>query len=351
MQKVIQDLYNADRVKNSLRRVSESNLSKQNKTAVRDCAFEMSGKDFSQAHIATTVSCLKNLAPLLDFSLGSASRNDLLELVGRINRDELPGGQHSVWTLCRYKMSLRVFFRVLEHDKGKYDFIKVEPKKSEKDKVRREELLVVSEVEEMVEAASNWRDKAFLALLWDSGMRMGEIMALKWKDISFDDELAKIYVRNGKNGVRSIPVVESVPLLRKYRDESYTDPDSYLWSPVKKRCDSGEVVTCRAMSSQVDRIRDRTDIPEVRRTNPHAWRKARATCMASRGMTQPNMNAYFGWVPGSTSGVWYIRLASRDVEKSVRRMYGLPVEQDEYERAIGRNISVYDRRQVAEVSI
>jgi integrase len=346
-------IYDTDaRLKNAISGLDEKQLCKQNRIDIERLAYELLGQDDGEHHAATVVRCLSNLDHLIDFELRSASRQQVVKLVSDINRNKVSESHnHKPWTLCQYKKAVRIFFREHDFRENHYGFIKTRPKKSETNRIRREQLITVSEIEELINNAKNWRDKAFIALLWDSGMRISEILSMKWKHIKFLDEMAKVHIANGKNGQRTIYPVESVPLLKKWKQETaFDDAENAIWKPFNSGGGDNDVITYKGITNQLRKIRDRADIPSVRKTNPHAFRKARATCFASRGMTQPNLNQHFGWVPGSMASVWYIQLAERDLEKAARRMYGLPIEEDEYEKVIGNNIEYYNSDMIAEVA-
>ena len=53
--------------------------------------------------------------------------------------------------------------------------------------VRPESLITQEEVNQLIEASRNSRDKAIFSTLYDSGIRLGEMLSLRIKDIKFDD--------------------------------------------------------------------------------------------------------------------------------------------------------------------
>lgn len=74
---------------------------------------------------------------------------------------------------------------------------------SDKKRKLPEDMLTEPEVNLLIEKAQNPRDKAMFALLNDAGMRIGEILNLRIKDIHFDDYGAYIIIQEGKTGARA----------------------------------------------------------------------------------------------------------------------------------------------------
>ena len=73
----------------------------------------------------------------------------------------------------------------------------------------------------MIRTARNIRDKAIIALLFDAGIRSGELLNMKIKDVDFNTESAHITV-NGKTGMRKVPILFSAPYIARYLDEIRT---------------------------------------------------------------------------------------------------------------------------------
>ncbi len=76
------------------------------------------------------------------------------------------------------------------------------------------------------------RNKAILWLLWDSGMRVGELINLKIKDVLiYSNTAGDIVVEDGKTGNRKIPICKSVlPLKHWVQNHAYNkDGDAPLF--------------------------------------------------------------------------------------------------------------------------
>jgi len=118
------------------------------------------------------------------------------------------------------KIMLRKFYRYIRgiDEKGKYpyevDFFTLTISKS--NSLMPDELLNEEEMGKIIRAGKNDRDKALLALLCESGCRVGEIGTLRIKHISFEEYGARITVR-GKTGMRKIIVLNSTPFIQTWQ--------------------------------------------------------------------------------------------------------------------------------------
>lgn len=321
-----------NRLEGCINSLQNSELSSQNIKILEEFQNHLLAEGLSTSRISTYMSSFKMLAPLIDFELKKASKKDLKKLVGKINQNQVPGEDRSVWTIAEYKKAIKKFYRFVEGEVEPeiIDFIKSHPKESEKPMTDPDELMKPEHVEKMLRNATNMRDKAYLNFLWDSGARIGEILSLDWGDLQFTDDMLRVSINNSKTGGRKIYLVECRERMlewkKKYRSILDEDNSLHRHDPVfvtLRPFQEKRRMKYRTARKQIKKIRQDTDIPDHIKLNPHAWRKARATNMASRGMNQPTMNQYFGWAPGSDNPVLYIRLAKRDVEKSVRRIYNL----------------------------
>ncbi|MFB6076887.1 MAG: tyrosine-type recombinase/integrase, partial [Candidatus Nanohaloarchaea archaeon] len=183
------------------------------------------------------------------------------------------------------------------------------------------------EVRELVKAADRLRDKAFIMTLWSTGGRIGEILGLKWKDVKFRNDIATVVFRDTKTGGnREVPVVSGYLYLRdlKEADARGDEPEAFLFRSLQDDTQLSHNGACNI----IQRARKYTGIPERVKTNPHAFRKGRATFLASQGMNQAELCAFGGWVQGSREVAKYIRMGKSDVEASVRRVAGMEPEDD-----------------------
>lgn len=117
---------------------------------------------------------------------------------------------HSSSTIARRLSSLNSFFRFLERE----GHLNGEFPKTDRPKLRRHLPVVLNdeEVERLLDAPNpenefGARDKAMLELMYATGLRVSELLALKTYDISFVEHLVKVESGKGKKE-RSVPVSE-----------------------------------------------------------------------------------------------------------------------------------------------
>ena len=129
---------------------------------------------------------------------------------------------HSAPTIARRLSSLNSFFRFLEREgylSGKFP-------KVERPKQRRHLPVVLSdeEVENLLDAPKpideyGARDKAMLEVMYATGLRVSELLALKTYDVSFQERLVKVESGKGKKE-RSVPISDfALDFLSLYINE------------------------------------------------------------------------------------------------------------------------------------
>ena len=338
--------YDEIRVEHSLEHLRGHELvHSENVGAVEDAVRGMKLDEMESATVRSFLSCMKRLAPFLDEPVLEMSREGIEDLALAVSQEEHDEyGPYSAWTRADDKAALQSLFKYGSDREQDVLFrnVRLTPKASDRSSVDPQQLLNPSEAEELVASVDHARDRCFLGMLWDSGMRRKEIAELEWRDIiPSDKNIFQVHVRNGKNGGRTVPLHESGPLIEswfsKYPDPLGSDPvwiSKRGWSKEKKK------ISPRSLRDIVDRAEEDARVPQRRKLNLHAWRKARATDLAGKGMNQPAMEQYFGWCRGSRMPRIYIQLASVDLENQIRDIYGLDRKEKQH-RELGEELEEY----------
>ncbi len=185
-----------------------------------------------------------------------------------------------------------------------------------------EELLTEEDVKKLADAATRPRDKAFVLCLYESGCRVGELLTIQNKNVSFDDCGAVLRV-TGKTGDRRVRIVSSAPALATWLDfHPFKDePEAYVWS--RKLYNSANDRLPCGYASIVKILRILAGRAGIKKKiTPHLFRHSRATALAKR-LTEAQMKAHFGWVQGSDMAGVYVHLSGRDVDEAILGTCGL----------------------------
>ncbi|MHB1830757.1 MAG: tyrosine-type recombinase/integrase, partial [Candidatus Micrarchaeaceae archaeon] len=190
---------------------SNSGISKENKAL----AGEMLA--FMQASGAKTNTVIKHLycfekyigAIGSDVDAKNATRGEIEKAMAKIETYEL-----SHETKRNIKVVVKSFYKHFVGEDLYYPkqiaWIKTTVNKNKK--ILPEDILNEDEVLQLLDAATNVRDRAIIALLFDTGIRAGELLALRKKDLDMEGNPAHVTVM-GKTGSRRIPIMFSVPFL------------------------------------------------------------------------------------------------------------------------------------------
>ena len=116
---------------------------------------------------------------------------------------ELEQSDYAPHTKRDYRITLKKLFCFL----GKEELVKnVKQTLKANNRKLPEEILTEDEVIRMIKAADHPRNKAIIALLYEGGLRIGELASLKIKNVQFDENGASIKV-HGKTGERRVRIV------------------------------------------------------------------------------------------------------------------------------------------------
>ncbi|MFH1367948.1 MAG: tyrosine-type recombinase/integrase [Elusimicrobiota bacterium] len=261
-----------------------------------------------------------------------ADKDDLKNTVLKLDSKE----DYSPWTKHSYKSVIKKFYKWLvfgDDYKFKLEYpeivnwIRVHVKRKEQPKVQASEILTEKEVEKLIDSAEHPRDKAFVAMLYELGARIGEIGTLRIGDIS-KDKYSLIVDLNGKTGHRTPRIVESVPFVTAWLNEHpfRNDPSTPLWVMIGDRNKNRrmEYQTFRAV---VLRLAKKAKLKK--RIYPHLFRHSRVThLLTNKQINESQAKVYFGWTPSSNMLSEYSHLISQDVNNVILEIHGIkPTEE------------------------
>ena len=314
------------KLKANIKKLEKTDLPKKDIEDIKELKDHMFAEGTSMDRVIRITSSFNALSRYVDTV--NLSKRDLKRLVGRINQNNLEDKNYSVWTLAEYKKALKRLYK-FKYPERDVSFIKCYVKKKDIPQTDPDELPDSETALKMIKASNNSRDKALIFSLWETGARISELLSIKWKHLKFNPELSFMKITESKTKARNIPIMECVENLKDWQENhpQGDNPNAFVFC---KLSGSGEKpLAYGSVNNMLRKTRKKADIPNHIKTNPHAFRKGRATNLASQGMNQAALCEYFGWVQSSDTAATYIRMAKKDLEKSMKEIYGIEKTEEE----------------------
>lgn len=309
-----------------------SDFSQKEIEAVKDFKTHLEAEVIGNAKIQKYISSLNTLSHQIS-DLLDPDKKEMKVLVGKINNDNINEREYSPHTIKEFKVTLNKFYQYHngEEQPELLDFMSAKLKESEKPLTSPSELLQAEDIKNMIQSLQKPRDKALVFLAWDTGGRIGELLNVKWKDVTFLEKGAKIRFRESKSKKREIPIYESVEHLREWkRETAFDSAEDYVFINNSKRGINaehyGNQMGYRSRRKVFENASEFVD--SSLKTNPHAFRKARATYLASKGWNAAQLCEYFGWSSFSTAKA-YIRMADKDLDSAMKKTMGIEDAEEE----------------------
>ena len=289
----------------------------ENKQDITDFIYGMTALGIKPIRLRKEIYVLTKLSLLLGHIFRNTEKKEMLILFSKIELSS-----YSDWSKTEFKVILKRFYKwLLGEDEYYPQCVAWIRTKDVKNHILPEQLLTEEEVLQVVNACQFVRDKAFIHLLYESGARIGEILSLKIKHVTFADPVSAILV-NGKTGQRRIPIIKSVAPLKEWisKHPFKDNSDSMLWVKTNERKGNfrkqGEHSNTDHIGySSVNKLLQVNfeAIGLKKRCNPHIFRHSRATFLAKH-LTEAQLKMFFGWTQSSDMAARYVHLSGRDLD-------------------------------------
>lgn len=207
-----------------------------------------------------------------------------------------------------YARVMKTFFRFMVQEEYISESIRIQmPKVAEK------KLTVYNEVQvrQILRVCKDKRDRAFIQLMVDSGLRLSEVIALNWADVDVSNGIIRVLKGKGRKTRIVVVGVSTRRALLKYRGEV----DSQDLKPLFQTITGGRF-TPAGLRSWVLRIGKRAKI----HVTPHALRRTFATLSLRAGMDVFQLQALMGHSSLEMTRR-YVSLLDEDLIKAHKR-YG-----------------------------
>lgn len=171
----------------------------------------------------------------------------------------------------------------------------------------------VDQMQKIIDACSDIQKKLLMAFFFDSGLRLAEVTALIWDDLSF--EKGTILVRHGKGDkFRYVPLGKTViRLLARYRAEfeAATGSEPLPGEPIFISS-LGTAYTLRGMNSVFVRLSKRVGF----RVTAHMLRRGCAKVSRKLGRDWEDIQQAFGHASMNQTRMYVGYLSQEDIQKA-----------------------------------
>jgi integrase len=301
----------------AITRLWKAEIPKEDKKLIELFVRDFKAKGTSHSRLTKLV---RNLA-VIGEKLGKPLKKATIEDIKRIVH-EYESSEYSVWTRHDVKCILKQFYKWLDgEDYPKcVKWICTTIPYREKPLVQETELLTEDEVNKIIATADHPRNKAIIAMLAESGARIGEIGNLTIGQIKIDASGTVLNV-SGKTGRRRLRIISATPYLVKWLDihPDNTNPYAPLWINIGTK-DYHKQMTYEGIRKILIETFKKASIKK--RCNPYIFRHSRASQLA-RHLTEYQMNSYFGWIQGSRVPSCYVHISGKDLDEDILRINGM----------------------------
>ena len=337
------DIYNASRrFENAIKNLKREKILDENRDLildfVQDCRAGLYGDRVSDLRAAKYISCLKQLAKIYERRNGKSllyiTRRDIKRILTEIDTDP----KKDAWVRRDFRIIMRKFIAWMRREHGyprDYADGRYSPGELERlalllpwpvevrdmkipnvDKPKDgEEIPTQDEIRWLRRAAAHPRDRAFLALLEEMGLRPGDILGLQIRDVEFIDIGAKLYIRG-----EPVVVTRSAPYLREWMEVHpfRNDREAPLWVKLRKAGPepmdySSASAMLRRLIKRHNRSASRNGLPKItRRIHLYGFRYFAQIRDVLNGVPRSVQIRRRGWSPASRRPERYARLVSED---------------------------------------
>lgn len=269
------------------------------------------------------------LAKFLKKSFKNATKKDMVAYFAAYRKNGgLNGNAVSPETINKTISCIKCFYRwiynLASEDKApeQVRWLKKEPTPN---KLRAEDLWTEKDMEKIMKVTRSLRDKCIFSVLYETGLRPGELRALKIKDIKINGEMIRLYVAGKterKTGERLIPILRSYNLLRMWISQHprKDDTEAWLWTFNDKPLKEDTLGFMFRNMSKMAGV--------AKPSNPYILRHTALTRFY-RELSGTVAGKLAGHSPGSKEAQRYCHLSAEDLENAIRKMNGIEEKENQ----------------------
>jgi integrase/recombinase XerD len=180
------------------------------------------------------------------------------------------------------------------------------------------DLLTPEEITSMIEVCTRSIDRAIIMMLYEGGFRIGELGALKWGDLKFDEFGVIANVRFKTEKPRYLRLVMAREHLAKWRTDYPFRPEGENPVFITER---KTPLTHASIQKQLKRLAARAKIEK--HITPHIFRHSRITHLIKEGIPESVIKLMMWGNVGSSMFQTYAHLAGTDIDSAILKNYNI----------------------------
>jgi site-specific recombinase XerD len=308
--------------------LEDTELSEDNIRAVKRFIQAHKSQDRSYDRMQNYIYSFKRIDQEIDFKLEDATQEQVTRLVGYVNKEL--SEEYAPATVNETRKTINNFYTFYLDRPELVKNVSTTVSKSKEKDLKPENILRPREVKHIIRKATTQRDKALIMTTWATGGRIEETLSLKWSDITLDGVRTAAQFPQSKTETRRVNVAEAFPYLKQYAQQANHSPEELVFQArsgnhKQNREYQGGAMTYQAAAQVFRNAAQNTDLPEMRETTPHKYRKSRATYFAAIGQSAQFLMDFFGW-SSYEQAEKYVNLVQEDMEQSYYDAIGLDVD-------------------------
>ena len=195
--------------------------------------------------------------------------------------------------------------------------------------VQPSDLLSQDELDRILANCRHPRNKALIAVMLDSGMRVGALGSTRVKNVEFNQYGAIIYISKTSRSKKTtppkgIPITWSTGYLNQWLSVHplQGDPEAPLWTTINEPYQALSYKTIRVTIQNIAR-----DAGVKKRVNPHSFRHKAITTWILDGLNEQEVKHRAGWSKGSMQMLKiYANFTDDEINNKIFERYGLKTE-------------------------
>lgn len=194
-------------------------------------------------------------------------------------------------------------------------------------KIGADDVVSPKEVEAMVAAAGSLRDRTFIACLYETGVRRGELTSRRVKDAQPAEDGDGYVIWFGEVKVEGEEhfgsIIEAAGILRQWLEvhPSKGNPEA----PLFPSSQTGGFLNQATVWTFVKKAARQAGV--TRHFNPHMLRHSRATDLQNLGVPDGQVKAMLGWTPGSAMLSRYSHLTAKNARNAYKKALGREIKE------------------------